>query len=72
MVSPPITVELAFEMNPCRVGKVENTRFPAVPVSSVMRVASSAEVSMEVVDILLLKTDQSDDERKPDCEALAC
>jgi hypothetical protein len=51
-------------MNPARIGFVAKTSAP-VPVSSVKRVASSSDVSIEVEDTLLLKSDQSLVERKP-------
>ena len=47
---------------PVKVGDAENTTLP-VPVSSVNSAASSAEVSMEVLDTLLLNTVQSADAR---------
>jgi hypothetical protein len=71
MVKFPIWVDEAVEMKPWRVGKVEKTRFPALPVSSVKSDASSAEVSIEVLETLLLKTDQSAATRQPLVEAVA-
>jgi len=61
---PPPIVEDALEINPARVGLVAKTSAPE-PVSSVMREASSEEVSREVEEILLLKILQSDEERRP-------
>ena len=52
-------------IRPSKTGSVENTSLPAVPVSSVIRAASSADVSMEVEEILLLKTVQSVDDSLP-------
>ncbi len=57
-------VDEAFEMKPARVGSVANTRDPE-PVSSVTRVASSDDVSIDVLDTLLLKTVQSAEARQP-------
>ena len=50
---------------PVKVGDCEKTTEPAVPVSSPIRDASSAEVSIEVEEILLLKVDQSMLESRP-------
>ena len=47
---------------PVNVGLAEKTTLP-VPVSSVRSAASSAEVSIEVLDTLLLKMVKSTDER---------
>lgn len=57
-------VDDAVERNPWRVGSVPKTSDP-VPVSSVIRDASFAEVSSDEDEILLLKTPQSDDESFP-------
>jgi hypothetical protein len=57
-------VDDAFERNPANVGLFENTNDP-VPVSSVISAASSAEVSSEVDEILLLKILQSVEESLP-------
>jgi len=63
-VSEEMVVE-AWERKPWNVGvpvnagEMENTTEPAVPVSSVKRAASSADVSREVEEILLLKILQS-------------
>ena len=46
------------------MGSVPNTNNP-VPVSSVMREASSADVSRDEEDILLLNIDQSVDDSLP-------
>ncbi len=46
-------------VRPVKVGPLAKTRAPPVPVSSVTRVASSLEVSIEVEEILLLKIVQS-------------
>ena len=51
-------------MNPARVGSVANTRDPE-PVSSVTSVASSDDVSIDVLDTLLLNTVQSAAARHP-------
>ena len=64
MVTPPAIVEEALVINPWKTGWLEKTRAP-VPVSSVIRAASLAEVSMEVEEILLLKIVQSVDESLP-------
>jgi energy-converting hydrogenase Eha subunit C len=63
-------VEEAVEVKPTRVGFVLKTRDP-VPVSSVTRAASFAEVSMEVLDTLLLKSDQLDAVKHPVVAAFA-
>lgn len=75
VVVPEVTVraamvEDAFEMKPCKVGRMEKTREP-VPVSSVTRLASSDEVSIEVEETLVLKRDQSDAVKQPKVEPLA-
>ena len=57
-------VDEAVEVKPTRVGFVLKTRDPD-PVSSVTSAASFADVSIEVDDTLLLKSDQLDDERHP-------
>ena len=63
-------VEEAVERKPWRVGSVPKTSDP-VPVSSVMRDASFAEVSRDEDEILLLKIDQSVDVRHPKVEEFA-
>ena len=55
-------VDDAFEINPWSVGLMEKTAMP-VPVSSPSTPASSEEVSMLVVESLLLKSVQSVEER---------
>ena len=70
VVVPVVTVRAAIvddavERNPARVGLFEKTSDPAVPVSSVMSAASSADVSSDVDEILELKVDQSVDESFP-------
>jgi len=49
---------------------VEKTKFP-VPVSSVTRVASLSDVSIDDDDTLLLKSDQSDEVRQPKVDEFA-
>ena len=63
-------VEEAFEIKPWRVGSVPKTSDP-VPVSSVIRDASFAEVSSDELEILLLKIDQSDEVKHPKVEEFA-
>jgi hypothetical protein len=75
VVVPEVTVraamvEDAFEMKPWRVGRMEKTREP-VPVSSVTKAASSDEVSIEVVETLLLKRVQSVEVKQPKVEPVA-
>jgi len=64
-------VDDAFEMKPWSVGRIENTTLPAVPVSSVRREASSDEVSIDVLDTLLLNTVQSPAVKHPNTPAVA-
>ena len=68
---PPPMVEDALERNPARSGLPEKTRLPAVPVSSLTSMASSALVSIEVEETLPLKDAQSVVERHPCIEPLA-
>ena len=63
-------VEDAVEVNPTSVGLVLKTSVPD-PVSSVMRAASFAEVSSDELEILLLKSDQSEVLTHPFVEAEA-
>ena len=63
-------VDDAFEMNPWSVGRIEKTRDP-VPVSSVSNDASSEDVSIDVLDILLLNTVQSPAVKHPNTDPLA-
>ena len=58
MVDDAEVRRLANDAVPVNVGDPAKTRAP-VPVSSVMRAASLAEVSSEVLDILLLNTVKS-------------
>ena len=51
---PPPMVDDAEERKPARSGFVEKTRLPAVPVSSVRIVASSEDVSISVLWIILI------------------
>ena len=62
-------VMLANAAVPVKVGDAENTTLPD-PVSSVRSAASSAEVSMDVLETLLLKMVQSVDARYPFCPAV--
>ena len=82
VVVPLVTVSAdmvvdACERNPWNVGVPVNagetlpTTTPVPPVSSVNRAKSSAEVSIEVEDILLLNSDQSDDDRQPEVPDVA-
>ena len=57
-------------MKPVSVGNVPKTSAP-LPVSSVIRLASSRDVSMDVLDTLLLKLVQLAEVRQPNVEALA-
>ena len=63
-----VVLALAICEIPKSVGEVPKTSAP-VPVSSVRSAANSAEVSTEVEETLLLKSDQSDEVRKPLSEA---
>ena len=71
-----IVVE-AVEMNPVNVGvpvkagETDPTTTPVPPVSSVRRANSSADVSIDVEEILLLKMFQSAKARHPKIEAEA-
>ena len=74
VVVPVVTVSAAmvddaFDTNPWKSGLFENTKFP-VPVSSVMRSASSCDVSSDVEEILLLNTVKFADESLPFAVAL--
>lgn len=58
---------------PVNVGDAERTNepVPVIPVTSVMRVSSLVRVSIEVLEILLLNSDQSAEVRRPRAEAEA-
>ena len=60
-----VAVRLAKIAVPVKVGEAEPTTTPEPPVSSVRRAKSSADVSIEVEEILLLKIDQSAEVRQP-------
>ena len=63
MVDPVAKILAKFAV-PVKVGLAANTSAP-VPVSSVTNERSSADVSILVLDTLLLNTVQSDDESFP-------
>ena len=67
----PTRVDGVPRLGVTRVGEFENTKFPAVPVSSVSIAASSAEVSIDVDDTLLLKVVQFAPVRQPCIPAVA-
>ena len=64
VVTIEVPVIAAKAAVPVKVGDALKTKLP-VPVSSVNSAASSADVSMDVLDTLLLNTVQSEDESFP-------
>lgn len=59
-----VVVALARVVSPVKVGATEKTKLPE-PVSSPMRLASSLEVSIEVLDTLVSNLVQSDATSRP-------